>query len=494
MNILEILKLARIKKGYTQEFVAYKLGISSKAYSKIETGINRLNTDYLIPLCKILNLPPKEMALIFFGLLESEEEFMNNEQLFVSKYKQPNDNFTKADTKQNTSASLIIGKNYSKEVKRKKNNNVLLIGGAGTGKSRFFIKPNLLQLDASYIVTDPKGEFIYSIGNVFKENGYKIKRLDFENPQLSLKYNPFKYLKNDKDIQEMAECLFPSINNIDNIIETRKVCMMFIYYEKEHTSNIKSFKNIINKCKTLIDVENLFDDFNATSYQIFQQCNKDTMIKTITNISKSINAIFDDKICDIFDSDELNLTLFKKEKTVLFVMPSKTEWNTKINDNIIVTLFYTQLLSQINNINITGKTYSIKIFMDEFGIYGLIPNFINKVKNINSNVSISVIVQELKQFMTLHSDIIKTEKDICESFSTILFMGGDDSFTLYSLTQLIMETSKNICTVDMLQNKENDDIIIIEKDKPTMKDKKFKYENHKMYNLTADYDDSNAYK
>ena len=142
MEIINILKDARRRKGYTQEFVAYKLGISSKAYSKIETGINRLNSDYLIPLCKILNLPQKEMALMFFGILEREEMKMMNtqyketilemlgreeEEIIVldphyeyQTYKNSLENSIRADNQ--TKPSLIISNNYEKEMDKTNNN------------------------------------------------------------------------------------------------------------------------------------------------------------------------------------------------------------------------------------------------------------------------------------------------------------------------------------------------------------------------------------
>lgn len=489
MELIEILKEARKRKGYTQEFVAYKLGISSKAYSKIETGINRLNADYLIPLCKILNLPEEKMALMFFGILERKEEekmrkqneiIMGNDLIYESIVEAPNIG------DENDSASIIFGSNYRKGMSF--SNNILLIGGSGTGKSRFYIKPNLLQMNASYIVTDPKGEFLYSIGNAFKVNGYKIKVLNFEDAQKSLKYNPFNYVKCNDDLIEIANCLLNE--NYDDLFDIpKKIAILFIIYEKDHNvnPNLYHLKEFVKNCNTLEKIYDLINSYDE--YKYLKTYELTLLLKSIEIFSNRLCEILPDDVCKVMECDEIDLCSLNKEKTVIFVLPSNTEFKTSEKDNPLVSLFYAQVFSVIKDISFDENSIPIKIFMDEFGIYGLIPNLKGKIKAISSQyVSVSFIVQYIEQF----SDYFSYD----EIIDTVLFFGGYDPETFKYISELIkndMNEKIGDVRTNLLNVLEPKDELIIEKQK-IMKDKKYNYESHKMYHLTADFDDENAYK
>ena len=371
-----------------------------------------------------------------------------------------------------TESLMLNGR--QKNPKYARNKNVLVVGGSGSGKTRFFLKPNLMQMHSSYCVTDPKGSILVECGRLLQKNGYAIKVLNTIDFGKSLRYNPFVYLKSEKDILKLVTALIANTTGDDTKgsdpfwekSETLLYCALigFIHYEAaDEEKNINSLVEMINSMEVREDdetyknsVDYLFEELEAESPNHFavRQYKKYKLAagKTAKSILISCGArlaTFDIKeVRDLMSYDEMELDTIGDKKTALFIIISDTDDTF----NYIAALLYSQLFDILCNKadNFYGGRLPVHVrfLLDEFANIGKIPKFDKLIATIRSReISACVILQTLSQLKSIYKDDAET---IAGNMDTRLFLGGAEKTTLKDLSESLGKE-----TVYMLNNSES---------------------------------------
>ncbi|MCL2546198.1 MAG: type IV secretory system conjugative DNA transfer family protein [Oscillospiraceae bacterium] len=367
-----------------------------------------------------------------------------------------------------------------KPVKYARNKNVLVIGGSGSGKTRFFVKPNLMQCESedfpvSFICTDPKGSILSEVGTLLKKRGYRIKVINTIDFKKSMRYNPFSYIRSEKDILKLVTALIENTKGDGKggdefWTKAEKLLYQaligYIHYEAPpHEQNMNSLVEMINKMEVREDNENfknsidyLFEALEERAPQHFalRQYKKYKLAagKTAKSILISCGARlapFDiAEVRDLMSEDELeldNLGGYKKinsdtgeeetikQKNALFVIISDTDSSF----NFIVALLYSQLFNLLcdragNDFN--GRLpVHCRFLLDEFANIGLIPNFEKLIATIRSReISACVILQAQSQLKAIYKDNMDT---IIGNMDTTLFLGGKEKTTLEEISKML---------------------------------------------------------
>jgi type IV secretion system protein VirD4 len=367
-----------------------------------------------------------------------------------------------------------------KPVKYARNKNVLVIGGSGSGKTRFFVKPNLMQCESedfpvSFICTDPKGTILQEVGTLLKKRGYRIKVMNTIDFKKSMRYNPISYIRSEKDILKLVTALIENTKGDGKAgdefwTKAEKLLYQaligYIWYEAPpHEQNMNSLVEMINKMEVREDNENfknsidyLFEALEERAPQHFalRQYKKYKLAagKTAKSILISCGARlapFDiAEVRDLMSEDELeldNLGGYKKinpdtgeeetikQKNALFVIISDTDSSF----NFIVALLYSQLFNLLcdradNDFN--GRLpVHCRFLLDEFANIGLIPNFEKLIATIRSReISACVILQAQSQLKAIYKDNMDT---IIGNMDTTLFLGGKEKTTLEEISKML---------------------------------------------------------
>ena len=352
------------------------------------------------------------------------------------------------------------------------NLNVLLSGGPGSGKTRFFVKPNLMQMKSSYIVTDPKGEVLASTGKMLKSAGYRIKVLNLVDMSKSDLYNPFRYLRKGRD-EDVLTLINSIIKNTEadskktggdpfwekaETLFLQAIFFYILYEEEEERQNmgtviemlrIANFSDENNELdKMFIDLEERDPDHIAvTQYKMFKSSAKETLRSIVITANARFSPFAIQAVSNLFTRDTFELDKLDDEKTAIFIIVSPS--NTTFN--FIGAMFYTQFFSQVDyiaNWANPGKglpqTLQIPILMilDEFANVGKVPNFEKILSYARSlNVGIFIIVQSLLQLKDMYKEAWEGLLDPCDVF---LFLGGQSQFTLdYMSKKIGKETVDN---------------------------------------------------
>jgi type IV secretion system protein VirD4 len=367
-----------------------------------------------------------------------------------------------------------------KPVKYARNKNVLVIGGSGSGKTRFFVKPNLMQCESedfpvSFICTDPKGTILQEVGTLLKKRGYRIKVINTIDFKKSMRYNPFVYIRSEKDILKLVTALIENTKGDGKAgdefwTKAEKLLYQaligYIWYEAPpHEQNMNSLVEMINKMEVREDNENfknsidyLFEALEERAPQHFalRQYKKYKLAagKTAKSILISCGARlapFDiAEVRDLMSEDELeldNLGGYKKinpdtgeeeiikQKNALFVIISDTDSSF----NFIVALLYSQLFNLLcdradNDFN--GRLpVHCRFLLDEFANIGLIPNFERLIATIRSReISACVVLQAQSQLKAIYKDNMDT---IIGNMDTTLFLGGKEKTTLEEISKML---------------------------------------------------------
>jgi len=367
-----------------------------------------------------------------------------------------------------------------KPVKYARNKNVLVIGGSGSGKTRFFVKPNLMQCESedfpvSFVCTDPKGTILQEVGTLLQKRGYRIKVINTIDFKKSMRYNPFSYIRSEKDILKLVTALIENTKGDGKAgdefwTKAEKLLYQaligYIWYEAPpHEQNMNSLVEMINKMEVREDNENfknsidyLFEALEERAPQHFalRQYKKYKLAagKTAKSILISCGARlapFDiAEVRDLMSEDELeldNLGGYKKinpdtgdeevvkQKNALFVIISDTDSSF----NFIVALLYSQLFNLLcdradNDFN--GRLpVHCRFLLDEFANIGLIPNFEKLIATIRSReISACVILQAQSQLKAIYKDNMDT---IIGNMDTTLFLGGKEKTTLEEISKML---------------------------------------------------------
>ena len=352
---------------------------------------------------------------------------------------------------------IMLGRN--KIPKYNINKNVLIIGGSGSGKTRFHVKPNLMQMNASYVVTDPKGTVVLECGKMLQKGGYEIKILNTINFKESMKYNPFRYIRSENDILKLVNCIMENTKGEDSKggedfwakaeALYYQALIAYIWYEApEDEKNLNTLLEMLNASEVREEdesfknaVDMMFDRLEQRDPEHFavRQYKKYKMAagKTAKSILISCGARmapFDIKeVRDMMMDDELELDKLGDRKTALFCIVSDTDTTF----NFIASMVYTQMFNTLCDKALENggalKTH-VTCLLDEFANQK-IPNFEHLISVIRSReISAHVIVQTQSQLKAVYKDHAET---IIGNCSCVLFLGGKEQSTLKEISAML---------------------------------------------------------
>ena len=440
-----------------------------------------------------------------------------------------------------TETERITLNSRPKNPKYARNKNALVIGGSGSGKTRFFVKPNMMQLHSSYVVTDPKGTLVLEMGEMFRRSNYKIKILNTINFKKSMRYNPFVYLKSEKDILKLVETIIVNTKGEgekageDFWVKAERLyytaLIGYIFYEApDEEKNFTTLLEMINASEVREEDENfknaidyLFDELERRDSEHFalRQYKKYKLAagKTAKSILISCGARlapFDIKeLRDLMKEDELELTKIGEEKTVFFVIVSDTDKTF----NFVVSIMYSQLFNLLCDLaddKYHGRLpVHVRFLLDEFANIGLIPNFERLIATIRSReMSASIVLQTKSQLKALYKDHADTIEGNCDS---TLFLGGKEKTTLKDLTEVLgketidlfdtsesrsnqssysvsyRKTGRDLMSQDEISVMDNSKCIYQLRGVRPFFSNKFDITKHKNYKMLEDYDKKNLF-
>jgi type IV secretion system protein VirD4 len=361
--------------------------------------------------------------------------------------------------------------------KHARNKNILVIGGSGSGKTRFFVKPNLLQMHSSYCLTDPKGTVLEEIGNALKQNKYDIRILNTINFKKSMKYNPFEYIRSEKDILKLANTLIANTKGDgdkggeDFWVKAERLlyCALigYIYYEApDYEKNITTLIDMINASETREDdetyknvIDEMFDElevknpdhFAVRQYLKFKLAAGKTSKSILISCGARLAPFDIQELRDLMEYDELNLDTLGDKKTALFVIISDTDDSF----NFIVAIMYTQLFNLLcdHADNNGGRLkHHVRFILDEFPNIGTIPRFEKLIATIRSReISACVILQAQSQLKAIYKDNCDTIIGNCD---TTLFLGGKEKTTLKELSEVLGKETIDLYNTSETRGKE----------------------------------------
>ena len=441
-----------------------------------------------------------------------------------------------------TATERLMMSGRPKEPKYARNKNILVIGGSGSGKTRFFVKPNLMQMHSSYVVTDPKGTVLVECGKMLKRGKYKIKVLNTINFAKSMHYNPFAYLRSEKDILKLVNTIIVNTkgegqqSGEDFWVKAEKLyytaLIAYIWYEApEEEQNFAMLIDLIDASEAREDDENfknavdlLFEELEEKDPNHFavRQYKKYKLAagKTAKSILISCGARlapFDIKeLRDLMEYDELELDTLGEQKTALFVIISDTDSTF----NFVVSIMYSQLFNLLcdkaDDVYGGRLPVHVRVIADEFANIGQIPQFDKLIATIRSReISASIILQSQSQLKAMYKDSADTILGNCD---TTLFLGGKEKTTLKEMSELLgketidlyntsetrsnqksfglnyQKTGKQLMTEDEIAVMDGGKCILqIRGARPFFSDK-YDITKHKNYRFLADENEKNRYK
>ncbi len=382
-----------------------------------------------------------------------------------------------------------------KQPKYARNKNILVIGGSGSGKTRFFVKPSIMQMHSSYVITDPKGQLLTETGKMLlhgapklDENGkpvrdgrgkviyepYRIKVLNTINFSKSMKYNPLAYVRSEKDILKLVNVIIANTkgdgekSSEDFWVKAERLlyCALigYIWYEAEpEERNFITLLDLLNACEAREDdetykspVDILFDDlakkqpehFAVKQYVKFKMAAGKTLKSILVSCGARL-APFDIKeLRDIMTEDELELDTMGDRKTALFLIMSDTDTTFNFVIAMLQSQLFNLLCDKADDFYNGRLPVHVRCLLDEFANIGQIPNFDKLIATIRSReISASIILQSQSQLKTIYKDAADTIVGNCDS---TLFLGGKEKGTLREISELLGKE-----TIDSLSQSEN---------------------------------------
>ena len=442
-----------------------------------------------------------------------------------------------------TQTERLMMSSRPKDPKYARNKNVLVIGGSGSGKTRFYVKPNLMQMsdNTSYVVTDPKGTILVEVGKMMVNGGYKIKVLNTINFKKSMHYNPFQYIRNERDILKLVNTIIANTkgegekSGEDFWVKAERLyyCALigYIWYEApEEEKNFSTLLEFINASEAREDdeefknaVDLLFEELEAEEPNHFavRQYKKYKLAagKTAKSILISCGARlapFDiQELRELMSYDEMELDMLGDRKTAMFVIISDTDDTF----NFVVAIMYTQLFNLLcdkaDDEHGGRLPYHVRLLLDEFANIGQIPKFDKLIATIRSReISASIILQSQSQLKSIYRDAAETIIGNCD---TTLFLGGKESSTLKEISETLgketidlfntsdtrgqsrsyglnyQKTGKELMTKDELAVMDGGKCILQLRGVRPFYSKKFDITAHKRYKELSDFDKKNAF-
>lgn len=438
--------------------------------------------------------------------------------------------------------NLILAKDLyissDTRMRSRNNNHILVIGGSGSGKTRFFLKPNLMQMNSNYVITDPKGEVISSCGKLLAEKGgYKIKVLNLIDMKYSDKYNPFKYIRpnHNEDVMTLINTIMINTNGSNPSGSSdpfwEKAEMLFlqsIFYlilsMDEDSHNMTTVMELIRAGKTpsdnipssldLIMEEQPEDSMAKMQYDGFKQAAKETAQSIVISAYARLGPFNIPELANLVSEDTIDLDSIAKGRTCLFVLNPTSDKTF----NFVAAILFSQLFQRIDYI--VNQEYgghpknNVMFLLDEFANIGTIPNFMNILTYGRSlGIGVAPIFQDLSQMKKMYEKDWNTISSNCES---LLFLGGADDTAEYvskklgkstiditgesrnfgsqkSMGDSNQKSGRELLMYDEVERINRDECIVFIAKKPPFKGKKYNILNHPMYKNLSDADKSNTY-
>lgn len=439
-----------------------------------------------------------------------------------------------------TKTERLMMSNRPPDPKNARNKNVLVVGGSGSGKTRFWLKPNLLQCHSSYVVTDPKGSIVVECGNALLKNGYKLKILNTINFKKSMHYNPFAYVHSEKDILKLVTTLMtntkgegsggdPFWEKSERLLLTALIA--YLHYEAPvEEQNFATLLEMLNTMQVLEDdeeyqnpVDLLFEElakkkpnsFAGRQYKLYKLAAGKTAKSILISCGARLAPFDIQELRDLTMYDELQLDTLGDKKTALFLIMSDTDSTF----NFLISMVYTQLFNLLcdkADDQYGGKLpIHVRCLIDECANIGQIPNLEKLVATIRSReISACLVLQARSQLKAIYKDNADT---IVGNMDSQIFLGGSEPTTLKDLSEMLgKETIDAFNTSDTRGNSPSygttfqkmghellsrDELAVLDGGKcilqlrgvrPFLSDK-YDLTQHPNYKLTSDYDPKNTF-
>ena len=439
-----------------------------------------------------------------------------------------------------TKTERLMMSNRPPDPKNARNKNVLVVGGSGSGKTRFWLKPNLLQCHSSYVVTDPKGSIVVECGNALLKNGYKLKILNTINFSKSMHYNPFAYVHSEKDILKLVTTLMtntkgegsggdPFWEKSERLLLTALIA--YLHYEAPvEEQNFATLLEMLNTMQVLEDdeeyqnpVDLLFEElakkkpnsFAGRQYKLYKLAAGKTAKSILISCGARLAPFDIQELRDLTMYDELALDTLGDKKTALFLIMSDTDSTF----NFLISMVYTQLFNLLcdkaDDVYGGKLPIHVRCLIDECANIGQIPNLEKLVATIRSReISACLVLQARSQLKAIYKDNADT---IVGNMDSQIFLGGSEPTTLKDLSEMLgKETIDSFNTSDTRGNSPSygtsfqklghellsrDELAVLDGGKcilqlrgvrPFLSDK-YDLTQHPNYKLTSDYDPKNTF-
>ena len=439
-----------------------------------------------------------------------------------------------------TKTERLMMSNRPPDPKNARNKNVLVVGGSGSGKTRFWLKPNLLQCHSSYVVTDPKGSIVVECGNALLKNGYKLKILNTINFKKSMHYNPFAYVQSEKDILKLVTTLMtntkgegsggdPFWEKSERLLLTALIA--YLHYEAPaEEQNFATLLEMLNTMQVLEDdeeyqnpVDLLFEElakkkpnsFAGRQYKLYKLAAGKTAKSILISCGARLAPFDIQELRDLTMYDELQLDTLGDKKTALFLIMSDTDSTF----NFLISMVYTQLFNLLcdkaDDVYGGKLPIHVRCLIDECANIGQIPNLEKLVATIRSReISACLVLQARSQLKAIYKDNADT---IVGNMDSQIFLGGSEPTTLKDLSEMLgKETIDAFNTSDTRGNSPSygttfqkmghellsrDELAVLDGGKcilqlrgvrPFLSDK-YDLTQHPNYKLTSDYDPKNTF-
>lgn len=481
--------------------------------------------------------------LIFLYRLYDRNNFLEKKEHGSARWGEYKDIKDLIDKEDNQNILLTQTESFSLDTRKtRKNNNILVIGGSGSGKTRSFVKPNIMQMHSSFVITDPKGELLKDTGKMLQDFGYVIKIFNLIEMSKSDTYNMFDYIKDEKDILKITNNIIVNTNsphskNAGDFWEKAESALIealiaYVFFEGlEEEKNINTVMELLRLADVKEDDEDyespldiLFDDlkkensnhFACKQYDIYKLAAGKTAKSILVSVGVRLAPFNIKEVGALCKKDTLDLEKIGDRKTALFIIIPDSDTTL----NFITAIMYQQLFDilfyRADNVYNGRLPYQVRFLLDEMANIGQIPSLEIYIATMRSRgISVSIILQNLTQLKNLYKNTWETITGNCD---TVLFLGGKELSTLKYISEVIGKTTidyksisqtmgtngsysvgNQIIARDLITPAEvglikSDECILTIRGLNPFISKKYDLEKHKNYSYTLDSNSANYFK